>query len=381
MDHARLIRSGHPPGLHSFQFPEFLGDEYTLLVGAAKIAFKVHTNVMAASKVFHRMSQSSFQETHTKVVELKEIRASTTISLLSYLYSRESHFYPWLDSKAQTEREQLWVPQYLQTGEWTISLDILSDLYILADMYELQGLREDIVELLWSQRAGCVIGSFDTGIDFFHFADRILSNTAAVSDCPFRARFLSSCHSIAWALPGHDREEFKQLMDGNPELGRLCFQAAFGYGKQWSYAYHMLWSRFCRLGHGMYGKAQTKYQDAIEATTLTPLACLDSTHTQYFSELGNMAEEFEDRVRDLMYELSTPTEALKRAEEGLAYEEQSHSHTQKRMEMLSEQLQATTARAEYAEGHLQAERLRHQGNRVRMTLALNRANQAARSNR
>ena len=98
---------------------------YKLFVGPEKKLFHAHEAVLSRSPVFERMCNGTFKESVEKQIDLPEDDAVAFGCVLEFMYLGVVHGYEAPDRAAQVA--------------------VLADVYILADKYQLEDLKEFII--------------------------------------------------------------------------------------------------------------------------------------------------------------------------------------------------------------------------------------------
>lgn len=128
---------------------------YTLVVGSEKKVFLSHEVVLSQSPVFERMCNGSFKENVEKQIELPDDDENIFECMLEYMYRGVFHG--------------------VETPTQSVRAAMMADLYIMAEKYQLSGLKELLIPPLASilddtSNSECIEG-------FFHAACKIYENT------------------------------------------------------------------------------------------------------------------------------------------------------------------------------------------------------------
>ena len=128
---------------------------YKLVVGPQKKLFHSHEAVLSRSPVFERMCNGSFKEGVEQQIELPDDDAHIFGRVLEYMYCG--------------------VFDKFETPTPNVKVLVLADLYILAEKYQLSGLKE----LLIPPMATILDNASDAECieNFFHAARKIYENT------------------------------------------------------------------------------------------------------------------------------------------------------------------------------------------------------------
>ncbi|KAL9119418.1 MAG: hypothetical protein Q9187_004030 [Circinaria calcarea] len=136
----------------------FDSEIFTIIVGDTKSRFMAHVSVLSQSPVLACMCSGPFQESLSKLISLPDDDAANFGLLLEFLYQDN-------------------LPDLIISGS-NAYIETLADIYILADKYQLQTLKEAVI---WQLRSWD--GLYNTPMDFFRMAHRIYHDIShSVSD-------------------------------------------------------------------------------------------------------------------------------------------------------------------------------------------------------
>ena len=180
---------------------------FTLFVGSEKHQFYSHAKVLSQSPVFERMCNGSFKESAEQHIELPDDDANVFGCMLEYLYSGVVHGF--------------------ETPSQGSDAAVLADVYILAEKYQLNKLKELLItpmavflDSVEKECAGC----------FFDAALKIYHNTPD-SDLIFQDFFkISVTQLLDDKVPGMEAHIKRCISDG----GKLALDTFDAYYKHMS---------------------------------------------------------------------------------------------------------------------------------------------------
>ncbi|MCJ1310526.1 hypothetical protein MMC25_004190 [Agyrium rufum] len=232
-------------------YPADLGGLVTLVVGEKSTKVNIHPKVLSRSQVFKTMLESNYVDHSAGIIELPHLELRLVKPLLCYMYSTEEDSTTSLDPLLST---YAWLTLTAQRPvDWLPPIDILAGLYILGDMYEVDGLFKAIVNLVFNDPSalGRPSFAFTFGIDYLRFARIIFGGIGGSPEDPFRVKFNNyrlELIKVVSGLPPKDLAEFDMMKREGGELVLTYIRALEDYAKRWSHAHHDLVADYCELG-------------------------------------------------------------------------------------------------------------------------------------